>query len=85
MLKTGSLQQMRARQGVPSKHGRIMPVNGRLEDIDSDLAAHLRLFDARQDKTAWREVARVVLHRDPPRTKSRPVSAGRPIWRGPNG
>ena len=40
LLKTGSLQQLRARQGVPSKRGRIMPVLGRFEDIDADLAAY---------------------------------------------
>jgi len=40
LLKTGSLQQLRARQGGPSKRGRIMPVLGRFEDIDADLAAY---------------------------------------------
>ena len=40
LLKTGSLQQLRARQGVPSKRGRIMPVHGRFENIDADLAAY---------------------------------------------
>lgn len=40
LLKTGSLQQLRARQGVPTKRGRLMPVLGRFEDIDADLAAY---------------------------------------------
>jgi len=39
LLKTGSLRQLRARQGVPTKRGRLMPVLGRFEDIDADLAA----------------------------------------------
>lgn len=40
LLKTGALQQLRARQGVPTKRGRIMPVLGRFEDVDADVAAY---------------------------------------------
>lgn len=40
LLKTGALQQLRARQGVPTKRGRLVPVLGRFENTDFDLAAY---------------------------------------------